>query len=109
MSYFLFILPAGPDSCRTKWTDKKVYWKNKAEFYQKWKKRGIRKFWKVPYLRVVYWPENSFGTWQHCPARQILLYLGGRGIYKISYTQKDPKTSFLKKYIKFKKIPDAFL
>ncbi len=38
----------------------------KAKFYQKWTKRDVRKVWKeVPYLRVVYWPGNNFGTWQH--------------------------------------------
>ncbi len=104
----------------------------KAEFYFKMKKRDEENF-KKKFLSFldVYWPENNFGTWQHCPpfppaawylqstpppphplvaALELLLYFFGRGgSINILSPKKTLKTSFLKKYVNFKKIPDAVL
>jgi hypothetical protein len=79
------------------------------------KKRGKEDFEKTIFLRVVYWPENNFRIWQHpipplVAARQLLLYLAGGGGPQIKFItpKMTLKTLFLKKYVKFKKIPDAF-
>jgi hypothetical protein len=42
-------------------------------------------------------------------ARQLSLYLRGGPQIKFLTAKKTLKSSFLKKYVKFKKVPDAFL
>jgi hypothetical protein len=120
MSSLLCVLP-GSDTNVARWPKrtsgpkkKIVYRKSLRPNLPKVKKKGEDNFeQKFLIFTVVYWPENNFGTWQHCPRAAWYLHaycIWGGGSLKSNFLhmKRLAKHCLLKKYFKLKKIHDAF-